>query len=241
MPDWVAREAYSHEVSSAGFWPGQRVVPGGRLLLLRLPRAGGFPRRRRCSRAAARFDQTLGEFVLPYDAVRTSARPGRRRCSPSCRAPTRRRRTVRHWDRAALETQSRTSLDPSFRPGLYECAQSNAGRRTMVRGAVLYNFHEALKVESLELKPPRADEVVVKVAASGVCHSDLSVQQMKLPVPPPVRARPRGRRHRRGGRQGRHARSSPAITSCSPGSRTAAAVTTASPARCTSARRASRG
>ncbi len=56
----------------------------------------------------------------------------------------------------------------------------------MVRGAVLYNFHEALKVESLELKPPRADEVVVKIAASGVCHSDLSVQQMKLPVPPPA-------------------------------------------------------
>jgi S-(hydroxymethyl)glutathione dehydrogenase/alcohol dehydrogenase len=56
----------------------------------------------------------------------------------------------------------------------------------MVRGAVLFNFHEALKVEALELKPPRADEVVVKVAASGVCHSDLSVQQMKLPVPPPA-------------------------------------------------------
>jgi S-(hydroxymethyl)glutathione dehydrogenase/alcohol dehydrogenase len=56
----------------------------------------------------------------------------------------------------------------------------------MVRGAVLYNFHEALKVESLELKPPRPDEVTVKIAASGVCHSDLSVQQMKLPVPPPA-------------------------------------------------------
>src|SRR5262245_66311742 len=56
----------------------------------------------------------------------------------------------------------------------------------MVRGAVLYNFNEPLTVDSLELKPPRADEVVVKVAASGVCHSDLSVQQMKLPLPPPV-------------------------------------------------------
>jgi S-(hydroxymethyl)glutathione dehydrogenase / alcohol dehydrogenase len=56
----------------------------------------------------------------------------------------------------------------------------------MVRGAVLYNFNEALTIDSLELKPPRADEVVVKVAASGVCHSDLSVQQMKLPLPPPV-------------------------------------------------------
>jgi len=56
----------------------------------------------------------------------------------------------------------------------------------MVKGAVLWNFNEALKIESLELKPPRPDEVVVRVAASGVCHSDLSVQQMKLPVPPPA-------------------------------------------------------
>ncbi len=56
----------------------------------------------------------------------------------------------------------------------------------MVRGAVLYNFGEALKVESLELNAPRENEVVVKMAASGVCHSDLSVIQAKLPFPPPV-------------------------------------------------------
>lgn len=56
----------------------------------------------------------------------------------------------------------------------------------MVKAAVLYGFHEALKIESVELKPPRADEVQVKVAASGVCHSDLSVIEGKLPVPPPA-------------------------------------------------------
>jgi S-(hydroxymethyl)glutathione dehydrogenase / alcohol dehydrogenase len=56
----------------------------------------------------------------------------------------------------------------------------------MVKAAVLYNFGEPLKVESLELRAPGADEVVVKLGASGVCHSDLSVQQAKLPFPPPV-------------------------------------------------------
>ncbi len=56
----------------------------------------------------------------------------------------------------------------------------------MVKAAVLYNFNEPLKVESVRLKPPREDEVVVKVAASGVCHTDLSVIQAKLPMPPPV-------------------------------------------------------
>jgi len=55
----------------------------------------------------------------------------------------------------------------------------------MAKGAVLYGFGEPLKVEELELKAPRAHEVVVKMVASGVCHTDLSVQQGKLPVPPP--------------------------------------------------------
>ena len=55
----------------------------------------------------------------------------------------------------------------------------------MVKGAVLYEFFQPLKVESVALKPPRAGEVVVKLAASGVCHSDLSVMQAKLPFPPP--------------------------------------------------------
>jgi S-(hydroxymethyl)glutathione dehydrogenase/alcohol dehydrogenase len=56
----------------------------------------------------------------------------------------------------------------------------------MVKGAVMYNFMEPLRVESLKLKAPREDEIVVKLVASGVCHTDLSVVQAKLPFPPPV-------------------------------------------------------
>jgi S-(hydroxymethyl)glutathione dehydrogenase / alcohol dehydrogenase len=56
----------------------------------------------------------------------------------------------------------------------------------MVKGAVMYAFNEPLKVESVKLKPPREDEVVVKLVASGVCHSDLSVIQGKIPFPPPA-------------------------------------------------------
>ena len=83
----------------------------------------------------------------------------------------------------------------------------------MVKGAVMHAFNEPLTIESLTLKPPREDEVVVKVMASGVCHSDLSVMQAKIPDAAAVRARSRGRRHRRRGRQGRARTSSPAITS----------------------------
>jgi S-(hydroxymethyl)glutathione dehydrogenase/alcohol dehydrogenase len=55
----------------------------------------------------------------------------------------------------------------------------------MVKAAVMHNFNEPLKIESMTLKPPREDEVVVKVMASGVCHSDLSVVHAKIPMPPP--------------------------------------------------------
>ncbi len=56
----------------------------------------------------------------------------------------------------------------------------------MVKAAVMWSFNEPLKIDSLKLKAPREDEVVVKVAASGVCHSDLSVVKMVIPIPPPV-------------------------------------------------------
>ncbi|HSD11142.1 MAG TPA: Zn-dependent alcohol dehydrogenase [Candidatus Binatia bacterium] len=56
----------------------------------------------------------------------------------------------------------------------------------MVKAAVMWGFNEPLKIDSLKLKAPREDEVVVKVAASGVCHSDLSVLKMVIPIPPPV-------------------------------------------------------
>lgn len=56
----------------------------------------------------------------------------------------------------------------------------------MVKGAVMHNFMEPLKIESLKQKPLREGEIAVKMVASGVCHSDLSVVQAKLPVPPPA-------------------------------------------------------
>lgn len=55
----------------------------------------------------------------------------------------------------------------------------------MVKGAVMHSFNQPLQIESMTLKPPREDEVVVKVVASGVCHSDLSVIEAKIPIPPP--------------------------------------------------------
>lgn len=55
-----------------------------------------------------------------------------------------------------------------------------------MRAAVLYEFNTPLVVEELELDPPKAGEVLVRMAASGVCHSDLHVVQGIHPTALPV-------------------------------------------------------
>src|SRR3569833_1098468 len=73
QPDEVMRETYTHEVSSAGFWPGSGVLPTAAFYSYAYPEPPGF----RDSRvtAEAEFNPTLGEFVLAYDAVRTARDP----------------------------------------------------------------------------------------------------------------------------------------------------------------------
>jgi len=74
LPDAVTREAYSHEVSSAGFWPGDNPPDGPCFYSYAYPTPDGFSTAR-VTPEAARFDERLGEFLLPYAAVRTAADP----------------------------------------------------------------------------------------------------------------------------------------------------------------------
>ena len=73
LPDAVTREAYSHEVSSAGFWPGNDAFPHAAFYSYAYPEPAGF--RDRPVTPNARFDRVLGEFILPYEAVRDAADP----------------------------------------------------------------------------------------------------------------------------------------------------------------------
>jgi hypothetical protein len=71
---WVMREAYSHEVSSCGFWPGNGGFGRAAFYCYAYPEPQGF------SAApvrpdAAYYDKGLSQFILPYDAVRTAADP----------------------------------------------------------------------------------------------------------------------------------------------------------------------
>jgi hypothetical protein len=74
LPDAVTREAYSHEVSSAGFWPGGGGVDEPCFYSYAYPAPAGFADAA-VAPSAARFDPALGEFILPYAAVRSAVVP----------------------------------------------------------------------------------------------------------------------------------------------------------------------
>jgi hypothetical protein len=74
LPDDVTREAYSHEVSSAGFWPGGGPIDYPAFYSYAYPAPHGFAEAR-VEPAAAHYDTSLGEFLLPYDAVRRAHDP----------------------------------------------------------------------------------------------------------------------------------------------------------------------
>lgn len=73
LPDRVARDAYSHEVCSAGFWPGNDAYPQAAFYAYAYPAPPGFGDAAMPTGAA--FDASLGEFILPYDTVRMAADP----------------------------------------------------------------------------------------------------------------------------------------------------------------------
>jgi len=103
LPDAVAREAYSHEVSSAGFWPGGPGDQDAAFYSYAWPQPPGFSAAA-VFPAEARFDKALGEFVLPYEAVRTAADPDGALMDflTSTYAAA---ADLGHWDRAALECE----------------------------------------------------------------------------------------------------------------------------------------
>jgi hypothetical protein len=102
LPDAVTREAYSHEVSSAGFWPGSAGATTEPLFYSYAypspPRFADAP----VEPAEARFDPSFAEFILDYEAVRTSDRPDDALLAflESTYAAA---AELGQWDRAALE------------------------------------------------------------------------------------------------------------------------------------------
>jgi hypothetical protein len=74
MPDWVVREAYSGELSSAGFWPGAVWEPSPLFYSYAYPEPRAFPTAHGIPEEAY-YHKEMGEFVLPYESLRHSANP----------------------------------------------------------------------------------------------------------------------------------------------------------------------
>ena len=74
LSDTVVREAYSHEVSSAGFWPGSGGINDPAFYSYAYPEPDGF-RTSAIKPGSALFSTELREFLLPYDAVRSAPDP----------------------------------------------------------------------------------------------------------------------------------------------------------------------
>jgi hypothetical protein len=101
VADIVTREAYSHEVSSAGFWPGNDMFPEPAFYAYFYPEPQGY-RTAEVGPAAAYYGTDMGEWLLPYEAVRTAADPDAAlmeflQSSYAAGAD------LAGWDRAALE------------------------------------------------------------------------------------------------------------------------------------------
>ena len=101
LPDAVAREAYSHEVSSAGFWPGGGAIDYPAYYSYAYPAPEGFAAAR-VRPEAAFWSKELGEFILPYDAVRTAPEP-ERALMAFLQSTYQAAADLAKWDRADLE------------------------------------------------------------------------------------------------------------------------------------------
>jgi hypothetical protein len=101
LPDAVAREAYSHEVSSAGFWPGGGPIDYPAYYSYAYPAPAGFGAVR-VKPEAAFWSKDLGEFILPYEAVRTAREPGQA-LMEFLQSTYEAAADLAKWDRAELE------------------------------------------------------------------------------------------------------------------------------------------
>ena len=102
LADWVTREAYSHEVSSCGFWPGSGVIDYPAFYSYAYPAPAGFAEAH-VGPEGAFYSKDYGEFILPYDRVARAASPDDTLLE-FLQSTYEAAATLAAWDRAALES-----------------------------------------------------------------------------------------------------------------------------------------
>jgi len=116
LPDWVTREAYSHEVSSCGFWPGGGAIAYPAFYSYAYPEPAGFAAAR-VRPGEAFYSTDLREFILPYDAVRQAESPDDTLLA-FLQTTYEAAATLAAWDRGSLERTVDPAVgNPSSPPG----------------------------------------------------------------------------------------------------------------------------
>jgi hypothetical protein len=101
LPDAVTCEAYSHEEASVGFWPGSDAWPHAAFYAYAYPAPAGYAEAK-VEPPEAVYSSEMGEFLLPYDAVRTAADPDATLLA-FCQSTYDAEADLAGWDRDALE------------------------------------------------------------------------------------------------------------------------------------------
>jgi hypothetical protein len=108
LADWVTRDAYSHEVSSCGFWPGAGPISYPAFYSYAYPEPAGFAEAP-IKPAAAFYSTDFREFILPYEAVRQAQSPDDTLLE-FLQTTYEAAATRGKWDRAVLERSSDNRL-----------------------------------------------------------------------------------------------------------------------------------
>lgn len=102
LPDWVAQEAYSHEVASCGFWPGSEAFPEPAFYAYLYPEPHDY-KNAKIEPGQAYYHEALHEFILPYQVVQQSSQP-EKTLADFINSAYRAGAELAGWDRSALES-----------------------------------------------------------------------------------------------------------------------------------------
>lgn len=171
-PDWVMQEAYSHEVSSAGFWPGTGLGEAA-FYSYAYPEPQGY---RECPvrPAGAHYHEGLGEYVLPYEAVRAAADPDAALLA-FLQSTYEAAAELAHWDRGLLEraqsprdTLARITRDHLRRKmecndpfALVEVLEPEAYEKSHLPGAIDIPLDDLFEEKVAHVLPDKSQTVVV--------------------------------------------------------------------------------
>ena len=178
LPDSVSREAYSHEVSSAGFWPGGFGAEDAMFYSYAYPAPAGFAERA-VEPGDAWFDGKLGEFLLPYEAVRKSSDPERTLLG-FLETTYRAAADTGKWPRSALECESGQARDTAAGLASGDAAcEKRASRRTAVALLAPNAYKERPNSGAMRFENAFLDEIRERVPISSVIGARVSWDRRK--------------------------------------------------------------